>query len=206
MDDITKRTAEIESTLNELEKRKEIVVSTPRPMPKFETKITRRVTSPAFPTAKTGTTEEQTNGGGGADYTFALEGSILNDYTADVLIHDGEVNGETPAGMGTDEYSLSVDYDGAFINLIVTYSPTTLEITSLTFEVNSEVPDPSLGTFYVEIGRVYLDFNEDTGKLAKVTTLNTQCGDINFALIYGAFNGAPALIPLNTYSTWVPLS
>ncbi len=210
-DDITRRTDDLEADLAALQFRKDPdlgkIHSQARPMPVFDGKITRRAASPAFPTAVNATVSSQAvSGGGDVDFTFRLEsqGTLPDDaFTADILIHDGEVNGETPIGMGTDEYSLSVNFDGAFINLIITYDTTLLTITSMTFAVESDVADPELGTFRIEIGRVYLDYDEDTGHISNINCLNTQCGDINFQLIYGSFSGAPGIIPIATYSTFV---
>jgi len=152
---------------------------------------------PARPVPSTG------EGGNTVFFSFLLEQFIdpINADNPKVLIRDGEVNGETPPGMGTDEYTLDV-YDGAFINLIVTYDTSTLAVTSLTFAVEANVAAPTLGTFRIEIGRTYVDFGVG-GHISSFTPVNTQCGDINFQLIYGANNGQPALIPVSVYSGWV---
>jgi len=142
-------------------------------------------------------------GGNTVFFSFLLEQFIdpVNADNPKVLIRDVEVIGGRPPGMGTDEYTLDV-YDGAFINLIVTYDTSTLAITSLTFAVEADVADPTLGTFRVEIGRTYIDFDVN-GHISSFTPVNTQCGDINFQLIYGANNGQPAVIPVAVYSGWV---
>lgn len=174
------------------------LLNKPRQMPERVGTITRRPTE--FPPTQQVTQNTTSGSSVEINFSFQLENASVGN-TPKVLIRDGEVNGETPIGMGTDSYVLTV-YDGAFINLIVTYDTSSLAVTSLTFEVNSFVPDPTLGTFYIEIGRTYVDFG-DTGNISSFTPVNTQCGDINFQLIYGAVSGQPALIPVAVYSGWV---
>lgn len=183
-----------------------VPLSQARPMPQIDGVVMRRPVQADFPPIEPVQEVSQTvAGGGGADFSFMMEGAKDpdDDFGAVVTIHDGEVNGEVPTGMGTDDFFLNVNFDGAFINLIVTYNTTDLSITSLTFAVESDVADPTLGTFRVEIGRVFLDFDSNTGKVTNVSTVNTQCGDINFQLIFGSLNGQPSIIPIAVYAGFV---
>jgi hypothetical protein len=135
-------------------------------------------------------------------YSFQLENASEGD-DAKVRIMDGEVNGEVPDGMGTDDYVIDT-HDGGKVTLIITYDNNTLEITSKTFAVYDEIPDAELGVFYIEIGATFVDHDE-SGHIKEFTTVNTQCGDINFNMIYGAFNGNPAIVPVNIFGDWVSL-
>lgn len=177
------------------------LLNKPRPMPAREGKITRRPTE--FPPTQSVT--QTTISGGSSSSTTHFSFELEDDSSPtvpSVIIKDGEINGETPIGMGTDEYNLTGLYDGCFINCIITYDSDTLEITSTTFAVAADVPDSSLGVLYIEIGRVYFDYNVE-GHVVNFTAVNTQCGDINFQFVYGALNGQPAVLPVAVYGDWV---
>lgn len=199
-DDIVRQTAEA-APQREPEQFK---LSVARPMPQFVASVTRRAISPAFPTAQSASVTQTpgSTGGNTTNFSFRLENASVGD-SPKVLINDGEINGEVPIGMGTDTYVLDV-YDGAFVVCTITYDSVTLAITSTSFSAAASMPTSTLGVLYIEIGRIFVDF-DDQGHIASFTAVNTQCGDINVAFVYGALNGVPALLPVTVYGDWVPL-
>jgi hypothetical protein len=109
------------------------------------------------------------------------------------LVVAGKVNGEFPDGMSLDtDYILSLEEEAwQEILLIVTYDPDTLEITSRTLDVSDDPDDSSDGTLIVAIADIYITY-DGAGK--PVVTIDQKIvGDLDFSLIYGALNGAPAL-------------
>lgn len=200
-DNIVRQTAEAASQLDPAEFSR---LSTARPMPNFVGTVKRREISPAFPTAKSATvTQNATSAAGNTtNFSFRLENASVADAPK-VLINDGEINGEVPIGMGTDTYVLDV-YDGAFVVCTITYDSVTLAITSTSFSAAASMPVSTLGVLYIEIGRIFVDFDAQ-GHISSFTAVNTQCGDINVAFVYGALNGVPALLPVTVYGDWVPL-
>ncbi len=143
---------------------------------------------------------EGSGGGNVSNFSFRLEDASEDEFPK-VRIMDGEVNHQVPAGMGTDEYVLDT-YDGAYINLIITWDTSTMAITSLTFEANSLTPVSLYGTTYVNIGRTYVDL-DDEGNVSNLTAVNHHCGDVNLEWVYGALNGVPAVLPVAIYGNWV---
>jgi hypothetical protein len=135
-----------------------------------------------------------------------------------VRIHDGEVsangdNGEVPDGMGNDDFILGIANDGDNVWVEVTYDTDTLAITSRTIGTGSGIPDSTLGDAYLLLG--YVTFAQDakgntiysskTGLATGTDPHNVQCGDINIAFMYGAFNGAAALYLLSNLDAPQPI-
>lgn len=138
---------------------------------------------------------------------------------AKVLIHDGEVSangsdGVVPSGMGNDDFILNIAADGDDVWVEVTYDPTTLTISSATVNTGTGIPNSTLGNAYLLLGYVTFKqdakgntiFNKTTGLPVGTDPHNTQCGDINIAFMYGAFNAAPALFLLSQIDAPQPLS
>lgn len=109
-----------------------------------------------------------------------------------ILIYDGQVssNGDAPqfpSGMGNDDFYLQITGDGYKVWCEIAYDTTTLAITSSNISQGAVIPTSTLGDAFVLLGSITI---EPDGTL---TPHNTQCGDINIDLIYGALNGALAL-------------
>lgn len=125
-----------------------------------------------------------------------------------VKVRDGYVNGVFPTGMGSDNYELTITNPAdAIIYAIMTYNPDTLAVLSTDLGVSTAADFPAseivttpapLATVVVQIGFVYVQDD-------KPVVLNSIAGDINYALIYGARNGAPAMLPVKTYTDWIAL-
>lgn len=120
-----------------------------------------------------------------------------------VLVADGKINGEFPSGMGTGDYVLEIPDPGdGIIYAIVTFDALTLAIDSRSLAVTSSgsFPDDTLttttGTLNIQIGFTYL--NGET-----MVVRNNIIGDINFALVYGSYNSAPAILPVAKYADWL---
>lgn len=124
-----------------------------------------------------------------------------------VKVFDGKINGQFPSGMGFDNFILTPSDPGdALIYAGATFNPTSLAITSRfvgstsagTFP-ESRVESDTLGYLFWQIGFTYLD-----GSSFKI--VNSKVGDINFELVYGALNGQPALLPVNSDPGWLDLA
>lgn len=113
-----------------------------------------------------------------------------------VLIKDGKINGEFPDGMGFGEYALTIPDGAGDIWAGVTFDPDTLEITSRFLDSGTFPEPPDFGTFYIYLGFAFLDGG------GKFQVHNTYVGDINFELVYGAFNGQPAILPVQVFAPW----
>lgn len=127
--------------------------------------------------------------------------------TYKVHVADGEINGELPVGMGDEDFVLTLaDPTDAFVYAYVTFNPETLAITSRTVAASSvdDVPESRVdegGGFLVYIlAEAFLD---DAGLFQ---VINRRVGDINFEFAYGALNGLPALLPVNSDPGWLDLS
>lgn len=161
-------------------------------------------TNPSSPGNKAST------GGSGSQSTNPHIAFYMSDASdggvSKVLIADGKINGTFPSGMGGGNYILTVPTSATYIILAgVTFNPTTLGENSwfLDIELPEDVPesrveDADNGFLYWQIGYVY--FSDDT-----MTIVNTKVGDINFAFSYGAYNGKPALLPIDTGPGWLDL-
>jgi hypothetical protein len=114
-----------------------------------------------------------------------------------VQVLDGHVNFEYPSGMGFGDFTLTIS-SSTTVYLIITYNTTTLAITSRSITTGS-TPDSTQGTVYIELA----DVTVGDGAL-EIEQLHE--GNINMALIYGAFNGAPAIIPLRALSNWAAVT
>jgi hypothetical protein len=166
---------------------------------------------PSFPEASNTVETAATDDSGSSnanEYSFELEvDSIDNGDTPSVDIHVGygEINDTPPTGMtGADDYVLTISIDGTEIWAVITYDTSTLAIISRALAFGASVPASTFGTLYVGIGFVDIAFNGD-GKITEVNPHNRQCGDINFDLITGELNGAPALYPIAILSNAVPI-
>lgn len=134
---------------------------------------------------------------GGSTVAFSVvDVSSGDDLRVKVL--DGHVNFEYPSGMGFDNYTLAVS-SSSTVYLIITYNQTTLEITSRTLAIAASVPDSVAGTVRIELADVTVT---DDG----LEIEQQHEGNINMALIYGGFNGAPAIIPLRALSNWAAVT
>lgn len=145
------------------------------------------------------------------DVAFFLSNASVGD-TKKVKVRDGKIKGTFPAGMGFDNYVLTLtNPDDSLIYAGITFNAQTLEITSrflgvsdsATFPVSRiDEPvgtEPSVGFVYWLIGFTYT--KDDVFKI-----LNTRVGDINFELVYGANNaGKPALLPVDSGPGWIVL-
>lgn len=142
------------------------------------------------------------------EYSFELEVDSIDTDAGDVDIHIGygEINDIPPAGMtGADDYVITISVDGTEIWAVITYDPDTLLITSRSLAFGPAVLPSTLGILNVPVGFVDINYDPMTGKIIEVNPHNRQCGDINVAFVYGAQNGARALIPLRMYADWVPV-
>ncbi len=144
------------------------------------------------------------------EYSFELEVKQIDPraYTIDIHVGYGEINDTPPDGMtGADDYVLTIAgaADGTEIWAVVTYDPNSLAITSRSLNFGFTVPDSTLtstiGTLYIPIGFVDINYNSRTGAITSVDPHNRQCGDINIAFIYGAVNGAAGIFFLPQYVT-----
>jgi hypothetical protein len=146
-------------------------------------------------------------GGRPIDLAFAFTPTSIvneaNETVNGVLIRDGKINGEFPSGMGFGDYILWMSTSYMDIWAGITFDTDTLEITSRWLDSGTfptvPVPEEEFGTTYFYLGFAYVE----DGQTSHV--LNTYAGDINFELIYGAFNSMPALLCVQTFSPWMPV-
>lgn len=136
------------------------------------------------------------------DATEVVDGEASNK----VLVLDGKINGTLPAGMGSDEYVLDLDTpEDSCIYAGATFDPDTLAITSRFLGVStaSAYPESRIdeggGFLYWLLGFTYFD-GDGTFRMR-----NTLLGDINFELVYGSMNGAPALLPVFAGPGWLDI-
>lgn len=120
-------------------------------------------------------------------------------------VTDGKIKGEFPSGMGFGNYVLTIpDPSDGIVYALATFDPVTLALTSRSLGVSTAAAMPESrvdedgGFLYWQIGFAYMD-----GESFKF--LNTRVGDINFELAYGALNGKPALIPVESGPGWLDL-
>lgn len=113
-----------------------------------------------------------------------------------VLVADGKINGQFPAGFGAGNFILDLNNpEDAQIYFGVTFNPTTLAITSRFCDEStstdfpeSRVESPTEGFLYWLQAFTYFD----AGGVLQIR--NVRAGDINFEFSYGANNGQPALL------------
>lgn len=124
-----------------------------------------------------------------------------------VLVADGKINGQFPAGFGGGNFILDLATpEDALIYFGVTFNPTTLaetsrfcaESTAADFP-ESRVESDTAGFLYWLQAFTYFDAN------GVFQIRNVRAGDINFTLVYGAQNGKPALLPVNSDPGWLDL-
>lgn len=140
------------------------------------------------------------SGAGDPDITFFLSDATVTEgdppeENNKVLVADGKIDGEFPAGMGSSEYTLDLENPGdSLIYAGITFNPTTLAITSRFLGVStaadypeSRVESETEGFLYWLLGFTFFDSDDDF----RITMVRT--GDIHVELIYGALNGKPAL-------------
>lgn len=125
-----------------------------------------------------------------------------------VLVADGKINGQYPAGFGSGNFILDLNTpEDALIYFGVTFNPTTLaetsrfcaESTSSDFP-ESRVESATEGFLYWLQAFTYFDTN------GVFQIRNVRAGDINFSFSYGAQNGQPALLPINSDQGWLDLA
>lgn len=134
------------------------------------------------------------------DITFFLSDATVTEgdppeVSNKVLVADGKIEGEFPAGMGLSEYTLDLATpEDALIYAGATFNPTTLAITSRFLGVSTaaEYPEGRVeseteGFLYWLLGYTFFD-SDDVFRIVMVRT-----GDIHVELIYGAHAGQPAL-------------
>lgn len=150
------------------------------------------------------TTQEvaaSTNEGYQFQFLFDSIDGDIGSQTVDILILDGEVNGTFPSGMtGADDYTVTLTTAGSEVYVVQTYNTSTLVFDTPTIAFGASVPDSTFGTLYVPLGFVDWDYDPDTGAIINVVPRNRQCGDINIALVFGAYNAARAVFALHQYS------
>lgn len=146
---------------------------------------------PVTETATT-TAEEQAAAASVPDIAFYLSDATEGD-TAKVFVADGKVDGTFPDGMGGGDYVLTPgDPADAIIYVHATFNPETLELTSRSLGISAaaDFPDSRVdeegGFLYWQLGFTFLD-----GDTFRVVV--TRTGDIHVELLYGAYNGKPAL-------------
>lgn len=141
-----------------------------------------------------------------------------------VRVVSGKINGEFPSGMGFDanpatQFKLDIT-DDTTICAEITFDPKTLVITSRTVFESDDPNDsvitadttpsgptgptvPGMGTLIFEIGYAQIEYDEFS-QPNLVTTQNNFVGNMQFELIYGAFNGQPAILPVMVYPLSTP--
>jgi hypothetical protein len=158
---------------------------------------------PSAPAASAPSLENTVNAG---HYSFQIVDATEPNGSPQVLIYDGLVNDELPSGMGADNYIVPAT-DGMGVYLGITYDTDTFEINSRWVETtdNGNPPeDDQFGKFYHKLGDVAVA--TDSSGNVTVTPSNSQCGDLNFKMMVGAVNGAPAVIPVPVLSSeWAVL-
>jgi hypothetical protein len=163
----------------------DLAVRLPATAPRFEFKTSATAPSAAFPSLPAAVPEDGGVPGAPSSainfYSFELEDASDNEGFK-VLIHDGQVfgpndDGQSPSGMGSDDYILPIDGDGYKIYLIITQDVDTRDVTSITIDQAPTVPDDSPGVIYVEIGYVVIDDPAGSG----LVPFNTLCGDLTLA-------------------------
>lgn len=124
-----------------------------------------------------------------------------------VKVFDGKINGDYPIGMGFGNYILDLSNpEDAIIYAGITFNPTTLVITSRFLGEStasafpeSRVESATEGFIYWQLGFTFFDGN------GTFTVWQTMLGNIDFELVYGSFNGRPALLPVTTQPGWLDL-
>jgi hypothetical protein len=147
------------------------------------------------------------------DISFFLSDATTNEGTPPVtsnkvFIADGKINGAFPDGMGSSEYILDLaDPSDSLIYAGATFNPTDLSITDRFLGVSgsgdfpeSRVEGETSGFLYWMLGFTFFD-SDDTFRV-----VNTRVGDINFEFSYGALNGLPALLIVDSAPGWLDLT
>jgi len=125
-----------------------------------------------------------------------------------VLVADGKINGQYPAGFGGGNFILDLATpEDALIYFGVTFNPTTLaetsrfcaESTAAAFP-ESRVESATSGFLYWLQAFTYFDVN------GVFQIRNVRAGDINFAFSYGWLNGQPGLLPVQSDPGWLDLA
>lgn len=144
----------------------------------------------------------------GSSKVPALPFELVNATTGGVLkikVTDGKVNKAFPSGMGFNNYVLNlVEESFQEVYLIITYDEDNLSITSRTLGMSDSPPDSTPGTLIISIGSITITYDANSNPI--VTPANDAVGNIQFAFVYGAYNGEPALLPVNVYADWVLLA
>lgn len=121
------------------------------------------------------------------DYSFKMLDASSTDAGGTthfrVLILDGDVINEsdgsrhTPAGMGNDDYVLSVSDDGDEIWLVIPHDNDFNVVDPVSINTGITTPEDTDLISYVTIGQVFIDFDDTPPRL---TPHNTVCGDLFF--------------------------
>ena len=145
------------------------------------------------------------------DISFLLEDATTSEgnppaTSNKVLVHDGQINGDFHSGMGDGNYVLDLpDPSDSLIYAAITFTPESLAITSRFLGVSGsgDFPESRVdedgGFLYWLIGFTYFD-DADAFQIHQ-----SKVGDINFAFTYGALNGKPALLPVDSGPGWIDL-
>lgn len=144
------------------------------------------------------------------DIAFILKDASTSSagvITRKVLVFDGKIKGEFPAGMGFGNYILTLsDPNDSIIYAGATFNPKTLALTSRFLAIStaaafpeSRVESDSAGFLYWQLGFTYL-----SGDAFKI--VSTKVGNIDFELTYGSQNGQPALLPVDSQPGWLDLA
>ena len=136
------------------------------------------------------------------DITFFSSDATTTEATETsnkVFVSDGKINGEFPDGMGSEEYIIDLaDPSDSLIYAAATFDADTLDITSRFLGVSGsdDFPESRIdeggGFLYWLLSFTFFDDDDD------FRVVVTRCGNINFDFSYGAFNGALALLPVDT--------
>lgn len=174
-----------------------------------QTPVSRQQISNEFPPDES-TATTQVSGTSVPNITFLVSDAsnvVAGQPNNRVLVADGKINGVYPSGFGGGNFILDLNTpEDALIYFGVTFNPTTLaetsrfcaESTSALFP-ESRVESATEGFLYWLQAFTYFDAN------GVFQIRNVRAGDINFQLVYGAQNGKPALLPVNSDPGWLDL-
>lgn len=164
----------------------------------------------------TGNAAGRPGGGKTTPLPFAvIDATVVNpDNTVNLKVQvvDGKVNDEYPTGMGFGDFILDlVEETFQEVYLYITFDSLTLDITSRTIDVSDTPPDSSVtatvGTLILPLADITISYTTGPPSLPYVSDIHQiEIGDIIFQLVYGALNGAPALLPVRAYGDWVPVT
>lgn len=170
--------------------------------------VKREPLQPPFPAITPETIRQQQSIGtgiGNVSFLMSDASTVENNVTVNkVAILDGKINGEFPTGMGAGDLVLTMTNPAnATVFAGATFDPTSLTLTSRFVQISpTDTPpesriDEDGGFLYWQLGFTFLD---DDGNFQ---IYQTRLGDINFELVYGELNAAPALLPVESGPGWL---